>query len=480
MKTSLLKKVVISLLIITNPIILFSQKDKIKVSAKGTGRTTGHIATLNINNSGEKPLKIKAQTMYIPSDGKYQSYVGNIPEGIVIAAGESLPVPVMGYCTDVHKPPVGADDSMPALSSWIPVQVTDNNWLNIENQISILPMAEVPPYSISDIPNLSIGDGFIENPSLEGAPVITTWSGSDIPIYGSIQMQGNEIKYAPLIVDALGRIEKASFELIDKDLIHTPFSANEMLEKEAIIQQTFWVYLGLITGEGYDKEDFENQLIAQYENKSNSKIEDASDETVAKLESGVDDFWSAFELVGVEAKVISVQSGLASGVKDGMEKAFGGADNSAAKAVSDGSKAAAGLGAGAIAKGDKVAIGSGSGGDSTIGNEGAHVAQGAAATGSSGAVGEGSTSGQGAAAASGGNGTAEAADPIGKKKEGKYDEITNKEDFKGQMRQYYENYELARRQGASHDAACKKLGIKPDSDEAKALEKVFKTEMHIN
>jgi hypothetical protein len=439
------------------------------ISVKGTGRTTGHIANIKVKNRGDKAIEVKSQLFYIPSDGKYQSYVGRIKEGQVLPPGEAVQVPVIGYCTDVHKPPVANDAGMPAISSWIPIQINPNPNNDL---VVLLSNTEIPPFSLGDIPTLINGDGFNPKPSLPSDPMIATWPGSDLHINGTFNTQEYPGDFAPVIIDAFVKIEKATNQLIDEEIIHTPFSANQSLESEAIIQQTFWVYLGLITGERYDKENFHNQMITQYENKSHIKIEDASDETVAKLESGVDDFWSSFELVGVEAKVISVQSDLASGVKDGMEKALGGTDKSGLKAASDG--AAEGMGAGATAKGNKIVVDSTSSGV-PVGNEGAHVGQGAAASGSSGAAGAGATAGTSA-----GNGTAEAADPGGKKEGGKYDGITKKEDLRGQMRQYYEDYERSRKQGASHDAACRKLRIKPDSEEAKALEKVFKTEMHIN
>ncbi|GIV30671.1 MAG: hypothetical protein KatS3mg029_0022 [Saprospiraceae bacterium] len=54
---------------------------QLKVTAKGTGQTTGHIATLEITNLGNEPVQLEPQVVYIPSSGKYQSYVGRIPGG---------------------------------------------------------------------------------------------------------------------------------------------------------------------------------------------------------------------------------------------------------------------------------------------------------------------------------------------------------------------------------------------------------------
>ena len=57
------------------------------IKATGTGNTTGHIADLIFNNKTDQPITLTPQTFYIPSDGEYQSYVGEIPPDITCQKG---------------------------------------------------------------------------------------------------------------------------------------------------------------------------------------------------------------------------------------------------------------------------------------------------------------------------------------------------------------------------------------------------------
>ena len=96
------------------------------IRAKGTGQTTGHIANIEVKNKGDKAIEVKSQLFYIPSYGKYQSYVGRIEEGQVLPPGEVVEIPVIGYCSDVHKPPIASNAGMPDISSWTPIQINPN------------------------------------------------------------------------------------------------------------------------------------------------------------------------------------------------------------------------------------------------------------------------------------------------------------------------------------------------------------------
>jgi hypothetical protein len=65
-------------------------------------------------------------------------------------------------------------------------------------------------------------------------------------------------------------------------------------------------------------------MIAQYENSSDTEIENAPPEVVEKIDEGVDDFWNTFTAVGMEAKVLSANDSYPH--KDEMEDEFGNAD----------------------------------------------------------------------------------------------------------------------------------------------------------
>jgi hypothetical protein len=87
--------------------------------------------------------------------------------------------------------------------------------------------------------------------------------------------------------------------------INTPFSTDSAKERESVIQQTFWIYMGAITGEDYQEEDFEANVFEQYEEVTGVPVSTLPEPEKEKLTSGVEVFWTVFVATGVEAKVLS-------------------------------------------------------------------------------------------------------------------------------------------------------------------------------
>jgi len=289
----------------------YQTSEDVKIErARGTGQTTGHIAILSITNTSDSPILLKSQTMFIPSrNDKYQSYVGRILPGQSVPPGQTISVLVIGFCTDVHKPPVPEGTDLPSIDRWIPVRDPSIPKGTSPEGIVIIPGKEQEPFTPEDIPKIIALPGYTKKEQKpDGDPFIITWPGTDSLVYGTFTISKNEKEIAPLIVDVVIRIEKTTIEMIGDSLINTPFSADEKREKETVIQQTIWRYMAEFTGEKYGEDDFLERIIAQYEENTETKIEDAPAETVEKLEKGVDDFWGAFELVGAKAKVFSTQN----------------------------------------------------------------------------------------------------------------------------------------------------------------------------
>src|SRR5690606_21932163 len=109
---------------------------------------------------------------------------------------------------------------------------------------------------------------------------------------------------ASLFYEAIQLILSTVEDLQEDDLLRTPFSNNKTKESEAVIQQSFWLFTGALTGSTYKKQEFENQTFEQFENQTSRKISTLSSEERNQLNEGVTDFWNTFEAVGVEAKVI--------------------------------------------------------------------------------------------------------------------------------------------------------------------------------
>ncbi len=254
----------------------FPLATELTYKVKGTGQTTGHIADLTVTNPGNTANEVPAMSFYVPSDGKYQPYVAKPLPATPIAAGSSQTIPIYGYCGDVHRPPVPAGEDLPPPGDWIVVT-------------GPVDQIQIPPRSGAAAPGLALIPG------------------TDRPLPRAISQYDEPLLAAPLLLAAMEEIERKTDELQASGNLQTPFSANPEREREAVIQQTIWIYAAELEGEPYTKEDFTERLEQQYEDRSGIPITAAKPEEQERLQQGADDFWDAFELVGLEAKVINVQ-----------------------------------------------------------------------------------------------------------------------------------------------------------------------------
>lgn len=243
------------------------------VTATGTGRTTGHIADLQVRNESSEPVVLPLGPWYIPASGPYQSYVIPQGKGATIAAHSTQTISLQGYCANVHRPPVPVGEPMPSASDWMAPGGGDE------------PIV-VPSRAGATAPGRALIPG----------------TGAEI---GRTVDAGLEPEIAArLLLAAIGEIERATTELQASGKLQTPFSANPAREREAVVQQTLWLYAAELSGEKYGKEDFTGRLEAQHEQRTGVPITAAPPEERERLQQGADDFWDAFELVGTEAKLL--------------------------------------------------------------------------------------------------------------------------------------------------------------------------------
>lgn len=293
-------------------------------SATGTGNTTGHIANIAVTNNNDFPIDIVPQIFYIPSDGRYQSYVGRIPEGITVPPNGTADIPVSGVCTDVHTPPVPSGTSMPPIGDWIPVgdppdiistdtvpQVPDEmNPPTSAGPPSGFPIVIItndpqPKFTPDAIPEITGSPGFTPvNPNPE-ADIIITWPGTNTPVEGTFDPRQDPESFARVIVDVVERVEEAAEVVQDGRNFPTPFTNDQPRERESIIQQQVWIFCAIVTGSKYEKEDFAKNVYDQFTDRSGVAVTTLPPEERKKIDAGIDDFWNAFEAVGVEAKVIA-------------------------------------------------------------------------------------------------------------------------------------------------------------------------------
>ena len=263
-----------------------------KVKVKGTGRTTGHVLTLNVFNPSEKPDTLNLDGYFIPSDGKFQGYI--IPQSahdpIILGPGENLSIPLNGFCTDIHKAPVPNGKKPVDISEWIPASTIGESPKpgdQLDNNIF---------KPIADKDNNNRGN------------IIITYPDTEIAFDKTIDISKYPKESAPLLFDAIVNIIETYDSLKVIDQIHTPFSGNTVKEAEAVKQQTFWIYTSELTGTPYTKDDFEAKMKLQFTENTGRDIDKTDSTTISQLNSGIDQFWNTFELIGEEAKIININN----------------------------------------------------------------------------------------------------------------------------------------------------------------------------
>ncbi len=294
-----MEKIIAIILLLLSP--LFSEAQPLKVVATGTGLTTGHIANLSITNTSGSTIIINPQTFYIPSDGKYQPYVATLL-GTSVAPGTSF-IQLEGYCANVYALPVPPGNPMPPVSDWI--AVVQQGVLIPQGGTFLLTTPAVAPFKAGDIPGLIKTQGYTPLATRPSSAITTTWPNTDIPFEGSIAPELYPKPFSPVLVEALQSISKAYDRLKLAGNIITPFSANPEKERDAIIQQSFWIYTAQITGKPYQKEQFRKKVFQQFEEKNATEIASLPKTEVDKLERGIDVFWNTFRDLRIEAKLLN-------------------------------------------------------------------------------------------------------------------------------------------------------------------------------
>lgn len=302
-----IEKMIAVIFFLLSPFI--SEAQSIKATATGTGLTTGHIATLSVTNTTQSTIIINPQTCFIPSNGTYQPYVVTIPSTSV-APGTNT-ILIRGYCANVYAQPVPAGNPMPPISELIAV---NQPGINIpQGNTNVVTALSSTAFNAGDIPDLIKMQGYTPFDNMSSSVITTTWPNTDIPFNGTINPELNPKAFAPVLVEALQSISRAYDQLKSTGKINTPFSPESQKEREAIIQQTFWIYTAQITGKQYQKDQFREKVFAHFENKNNIEIKDHPKAELETLKRGIDVFWNTFTNLLIEANLLNgnkIEAGL--------------------------------------------------------------------------------------------------------------------------------------------------------------------------
>jgi hypothetical protein len=282
------------------------------LEAISTGQTTGHIANILVKNNTTELLQVQPQVFYITSLITNQGHLAYIHPGISIPPNGVITIPVEGFCVDVTKPAVPEGNSLTPIKEWIPVD--HPNWLGnpipgigepVEGRpFTVIPTTPLKPFTPEDIPGSTSDPGFIPSPTTPVSPVIIIWPGTDIPIGGTFT-KPNEI--VPELVEALDRIARGFDTEREKNPDMTPFSPDPEKEREAVIQQTFWIYTAKLFGKKYEKKDFEGRVYDQFHTTTGTPVSALPKEQKDEIDSGITKFWITFQAVGGAAKIFATE-----------------------------------------------------------------------------------------------------------------------------------------------------------------------------
>lgn len=237
---------------------IMAQVEAMTITATGTGKTTGDIVALTIYNPTDKEVKESFGPYYIPSEGQYQPYLTMKSGPVTVPPGKTIHITLQGFCADITKPPAGEKDIFKPITTWI----------KADQNIT----APVPPFKTTINPDT------------------------------------NPEQAAPYLLKALEEISKAYDKLSKEGKITTPFSGNPEKEREAVIQQTFWIYTSEMRQKPYTKEQFSTRTYEQFEQKNSINPSTLPNDQKEKIDKGIDDFWNTFQAVGTEAKVLNTPS----------------------------------------------------------------------------------------------------------------------------------------------------------------------------
>ncbi len=261
-----------------------------RVRAVSTGRTTGHIADLYVKNEGEQARTFAPVAWLVPPKGPYQGYVV-LPaqaEPFVVPPGASVVWPLReGYCTDIHRPPVPEGKTLPPFERWVALD-------------------ELPPWS--EAATQAEGVPWVRLPAASSGAWRAADPSTGHPLRHGIDFNRYPREAAPLLLAALQAIQAAVDEMYRSGTMPpTPFAAERTREREALIQQTFWRFTSLLhpQDEDYTRSHFARRIREQYARIVGRRVEDEPEEIQRQVEAGVDAFWSSFEAVGVQAKVLA-------------------------------------------------------------------------------------------------------------------------------------------------------------------------------
>jgi hypothetical protein len=276
-----------------------SYPETLEFSAKGTGRTTGHIITLTVKNTGDKiaiteigpsivPCGKKKKNIAVQGFFTYETYP------ISLAPGESIQIPIQGYCTNNDCPPPEPEDSVTSFKEWITPQ-----------DVGFIPDPTIPfpketPFQVN------------KNYATEEIQLV--YPGTDTPFPYQIDLKKYPIEAAPIIFFTGESLLQTIDEEIQKGSLDTPISRDSVKLKETVVQHDMWLVTSALDSDeenDYGSEDFRDNTITQIEKTTGKSMGSLPKDTQEGVDAGIVDLFDGIMLVGEKAKVLKKNMNIA-------------------------------------------------------------------------------------------------------------------------------------------------------------------------
>lgn len=223
----------------------------------GTGGIAGHIANMTVSNYSDQEMKlcfsnkkacpdnsVPIGMLYIPNE-EFQDYVVFGPLDFIIPPNSTFIIPVTGVCVQPDKEPVPDAVSFSKPETWIlesePAATFSLKGVRSQNRASGVHIANAHEVW----PKMPFSDEAIIVESGKNRPFTAAL------VFDAIQ----KIDSIMMILNQNGSLQKSLFE--SQSVISKPF----------IKLYCAWYYVGVLTGNPYSYDDFEQGIFAQIDPK---------------------------------------------------------------------------------------------------------------------------------------------------------------------------------------------------------------------
>lgn len=293
----------------------------ITIYTTGTDQTTGHIATLLVENKTQEVFTFKTLGFFIPSEGSFQSYVVPYPLEFTVASGESSEIPIFGYCADVNTPPAPMGHPLADFSDWIfhsekwfaDLQLDLNAFYHHHGvNIHYASLFNSNPTVFNELYFFSLKKELnVEDKALDGNLITNHLPSNDSDHLKELALvipSKEPLSFGLLTLDAAFSLSSTVAELQAQNQLKTPYSNSSEREKEALMQHSIWIYTAALEGKVYSREDFELNLKEEIQRQTGMSFEQFPKEVQTGLKEGVEQLWEIFKILGDKSKTFKTDS----------------------------------------------------------------------------------------------------------------------------------------------------------------------------